>query len=111
MPMKTNQMYDFSDAWFLTALLLLNDWSDMEQIISAGDVINHAIFMQEEMNQALQRLIPAGYIITDADKYRATEKAHELTACSAYKRAGLFTLAEVILKRLNSRKQTKKRNE
>jgi len=96
-------------------------------IIAVGDMLNHAIFMQEEIDSALEKLIPVGYVecrkyrtaekakeLADysnyekcvpteyADrKYRATEKAMELTNCSAYKRAGMFTQVEVILKRLN----------
>jgi len=95
------ETYDFSDAWFLTALIVIKDWADMREIISIGDGLNHAIFTQKEINQALKRLIPVGYIETNCKKYRATEKAYELTNCVAYKRAGLFTQIEVILKRLN----------
>jgi hypothetical protein len=48
-----------------------------------------------------EKLIPVGYIETNGKKYRATEDAYKLTNCTAYKRAGLFTQIEVILKRLN----------
>lgn len=134
-------MFEFSDAWFLTTLICLNKWSTMKEIIAVGDNINHAIFNPDEIESALEKLIPLGYIEiekrnnvaseilceidlnewvaifnetngidafeklipSDADKllYRATEKAHELANCSAYKRAGGFTQVEVILKRLN----------
>jgi hypothetical protein len=96
-----DKTYDYSDAWFLTTLILRNDWADIDQIIAIGDMINHAIFTQNEINQALQRLIPAGYIEVDNDKYRATPKAQELSNCVAYKRAGMCTKVDVILKRLN----------
>ena len=97
------EIYDFGDAWFLTALIVIKDWADMREIISIGDGLNHAIFMQKEINQALKRLIPVGYIETNSKRYRATEKAHELTNCASYKKAGLFTQIEVILKRLNKK--------
>ena len=97
------ETYDFGDAWFLTSLIVLTDWENMEGIISVGDALNHAIFTQKEINQALKRLIPAGYIETKGKKYRATEKAYELTNCVAYKREGIFTQIEVILKRLNKK--------
>jgi hypothetical protein len=99
---------DFSDPWFLTALILRNDWTDIEEVITIGDVLNHAIFTQNEINQALQRLTPIGFIEVEGDKYRATEKAHELSNCVAYKRAGLFTQVEVILKRLNTKRDKRK---
>ena len=99
------QTYDFSDAWFLTALIVMKDyWANMKEIISVGDALNHAIFTQNEINQALKRFIPIGYIETNGKKYRATEKAYELTNCVAYKRAGMFTQVEVILKRLNTKR-------
>ena len=97
------ETYDFSDAWFLTALIVRHTWADIEEIITIGDGLNHAIFTQNEINQALQRLIPEGYIEVADDKYRATEKAQELSNCVVYKSAGLFTLVEVILKRLNTK--------
>ena len=99
------ETYDFSDAWFLTALIMRKDWANMKEIISIGDGLNHAIFTQNEINQALKRLIPVGYIETNGKKYRATEKAYELTNCVAYKRAGLFTQVYVILKRLNTKRK------
>jgi hypothetical protein len=94
-------MFEFSDAWFLTSLIKLNEWSTMDEIIVAGDVLNHAIFNQEEIDNALEKLIPPGYIETCEQKYRATEKSFELANCSAYKRAGMFAVVDVILKRLN----------
>ena len=100
---NSHEVYDFGDAWFLTALIVIKGWANMKEIISVGDALNHAIFTQNEINQALKRLIPVGHIETNGKKYRATEKVHELTNCVAYKRAGMFTQTEVILKRLNKK--------
>ena len=94
-------MFDFSDAWFLTSLIKLNKWATMEEIVITGDIINHAVFTQDEIDNALEKLIPLGYIEYNKGEYRATERSHELANCSAYNRAGLFTGTEVILKRLN----------
>ena len=82
---------------------MIKDWANMKEIISVGDALNHAIFTQKEINQALKRLIPVGYIETNGKKYRVTEKAYELANCAAYKRAGMFTQIDVILKRLNKK--------
>jgi hypothetical protein len=100
---NSQEIYDFGDAWFLTTLIVLKDWADIKGIISVGDGLNHAIFTQNEINQALKRLIPVGYIEANGKKYRASEKAYELTNCVDYKRAGAFTQIEVILKRLNKK--------
>jgi len=94
-------MYEFNDAWFLTTLILNKSWASQEEIIVGADILNHAIMSQSEMDEAIAKLIPAGYVEADKGKYRATDKAHELANCSAFKRAGLFTTVDVILKRLN----------
>lgn len=95
-------MFGYSDAWFLTTLIMLKKWSSLKQIISTGDMINHAILNQEEIDNAIKKLQPLGYIETDGKSWRATEKAIELSNCSAFRRAGLFTMSDVILKRLNT---------
>lgn len=95
-------MFEFSDAWFLTSLILLKKWSSLQQIITSGDMINHAIFNEEEIDNAIKKLQPLGLIETDGKCWRATEKAIELSNCSAFRRAGLFSMSDVILKRLNT---------
>lgn len=95
-------MFEFSDAWFLTTLILLKKWSSLKQIVATGDMINHAIFNQEEIDNAIKKLQPLGYIETDGKNWRATKKAIQLSNCSAFSHAGLFTMSDVILKRLNT---------
>ena len=73
-----------------------------DEIVIGGDMMNHAIFTQNEIDDALKKLVPAGYIETDKAMYRATEKAIGLSNCLAYRRAGLFGLTEVIHKMLNN---------
>jgi hypothetical protein len=94
-------MFEYSDSWLLTTLILNNGWASKEEIIIGADIINHAIMTQSEIDNAIEKLAFSGYIEIKKDKYRATGKAHELTKCSAYKKAGLFTTIDVILKRLN----------
>lgn len=95
--------FDFSDAWFLTALILIGKESTLKQIVQTGDAINHAIMTQAEIDRALLKLIPAGYIVaTSKNTFIATEKSAEISECSAFKRAGLFSMVDVVLKRLNS---------
>jgi hypothetical protein len=107
---RENIMFEFSDAWFLTTLILNKGWASKEEIIRGADIINHSIMLQSEMDNAIQKFLSFGYIEMDNGKYRATEKAHELANCTAFKRAGLFTTVDVILKRLN-RKPKNARNE
>jgi hypothetical protein len=55
-------LFEHSDAWFLTSLILLEKWSPMEEIMMAGDMINHAIFTPSEIEKAIEKLQPFGYI-------------------------------------------------
>lgn len=94
-------MFEYSDAWFLTSLIRANVWLTQDEVTDICDLINHAIISQSEIDNALDKFVPLGYVEICEDKYRATEKAQELANCSAYKKAGLFSITEVILKRLN----------
>ena len=94
-------MFEYSDAWFLTPLIRANVWLSLVEITDACDCISYAIISQSEIDNALDKLVPLGYVEICENKYRATDKAQELANCSAYKRAGLFSITEVILKRLN----------
>lgn len=70
-----------SDAWLLLAILAAgDDVANLEEIVAAGDAINHAIFTEDEMESGLYRLSGGGYIeesngsfkpsSSAADKYR-----------------------------------------
>lgn len=47
-------LFEFSDAWFLTSLIVLNKWSTLKEIVAVGDALNHAIFTQDEIDNALK---------------------------------------------------------
>jgi len=49
----------------------------LPEIIAIGDWINHAIFNYEELDGGLSRLIKAGYVIYERDRFRASS---EITA-------------------------------
>jgi hypothetical protein len=94
-------MFTYSDAWFLTSLILNNKWSSLDQVIATGDAINHAIFTKSEVNTALSVLIYLDYIEMDNFKQmRATNKALKLWKPS-FPRAGLFSQTDKILNQLN----------
>jgi hypothetical protein len=72
-------MYKFSDAWFITTLILIKDWTTLQQVIAGGDLLNHAIFTSDEINSALSIFTTIGYVeISPNKKIRATEKAYKL---------------------------------
>lgn len=83
-------MYTYSDAWFLTTLILIKDWVSLQQIIAGGDMINHAIFTTDEINKALTIFTTLGYVELNNNKQmRATEKAYSFCA-NDFLKAGLF---------------------
>ena len=92
--------YQWSDAWFLTALLICKDWSPLHRVIHAGDWLNHAIFTTKEVNRALSVLIATGYVeINAALEMRVTEKA--LALCDKiYEKSGAFRKLERIVSKL-----------
>jgi hypothetical protein len=53
-----------SDAWLLLAIILAagNDVANLDEIVAAGDGINHAIFTEDEIESGLYRLTNGGYI-------------------------------------------------
>ena len=56
--------HQWSDAWLLLAIVRAsaNGKAGMQEIIEAGDGINHAIFTDEELEGGLARLTAAGLI-------------------------------------------------
>ena len=94
-------MYKYGDAWVLTALIFNKKKSSLENLIATGDLINHAIMTVDEINDALTRLIPEGYIMIDQHKRMwPTKEAFKLRTARYYV-AGLFSIADQILKQLN----------
>jgi hypothetical protein len=56
--------YNSTDAWLLLAIVYASrdEPATLEQIIDAGDAINHASFTQAELEGGLARLVAGGYI-------------------------------------------------
>lgn len=95
-------MYNYSDAWFLAALILIKDWASLQKVIAFGDWLDHAIFTQKEINDALSVLTPLGYVeINHKKEMRATEKAYNLCN-SGFNKAGLFDIVSLLLDNLKS---------
>jgi hypothetical protein len=93
-------MFNSSDAWFLTTLILIKDWASLREVIAGGDLINRAIFTTEEINTALTVLIAFGYVEINGDKYmHATEKAYGFCD-KTFLKAGIFSKVQIIFEKL-----------
>lgn len=68
--------YIHSDAWVLLSIILsgTQNGARLENIIAAGDFINHAIFTFEEMEGALARLSIGKYICRKGYYFYPSEK-------------------------------------
>ncbi len=68
--MKENSNIHFfwSDAWLACAISHCPNGADLKDIYSVGDLINHAIFMDDEILSGLLRLAEAGYIVEESSK-------------------------------------------
>lgn len=54
--------WDRSDAWFLTALAIVPQPAALDEVYAAGDAVNHALFTDPEVLQAIRRLVGSGLI-------------------------------------------------
>lgn len=77
--------YLASDAWLLLAIIFAagKGEASLEQIVAAGDAINHAIFTDDEMESGLYRLSSGGFIEEVNDHFRPSnltlEKYREIS--------------------------------
>lgn len=91
-------MFTFRDAWFLAVLILINDKTNLSQLIVGGDIINRAIFTKEEVNRALSKFLELNFIEIDQNKNMlVTSSGLKLPTKSFYK-SGLFSKVEILLK-------------
>jgi hypothetical protein len=80
-----------SDAWVFASIEGVgpDDGSTLAQVVAKADLINHAILTEAEFIQAVGRLVAAGLIGAEADRYWLTEAGRALYR-QGMKRRGLF---------------------
>ena len=73
---KKDAHYLPSDAWLLLAVLFASQEkaAPLDQIIAAGDYINHAIFNPDELEGGLSRLLAGKFIRERQGKFTVTKK-------------------------------------
>ncbi len=71
--------FTWSDVWLLQAIALTSskEPATLKGTIAVGDAINHAIFTFAEVQAGLARLLAAGYIIHEADKFSLSSTFRE----------------------------------
>jgi hypothetical protein len=74
-------MYTWADAWLLLSILCskkLDNTFEFSDVIMAGDIINHAIFAQSEIDEGLERLLSGDFILLENNSLKIAEKALSL---------------------------------
>jgi hypothetical protein len=89
--------YYNSDAWVLLAIIYANrsGHGTLDKIIAAGDAINVAIFLPNELEGGLARLTAGGYISEHDGTFAPTDKALAYSRSSRNRRAMLKELKDV----------------
>jgi hypothetical protein len=66
---------DGSDEWVMAAIRLAEGkaGATLQDVIAAGDAINHAIFTPQELRKGFAELLAAGWVECRGDRWRATE--------------------------------------
>ena len=69
--------FQASDAWLLLAVIIAagDDVATLDEIVGAGDFINHAIFTNDEIESGFYRLTCGGYIEEVDGDFRPSEIA------------------------------------
>lgn len=88
--------FNFSDAWFLTTLLLLENPATLREVVAAGDWLNHAILTAGEINRALSVFIPLGYVELDDERRMCATKKARVLRDKTFERVGAFGKVERI---------------
>jgi hypothetical protein len=90
-------IYFNSDAWVLLAIIYANrsGHGTLDEVIAAGDSINVAIFLPNELEGGLARLTAGGYITERDGTFAPTSKALAYSRSSRHRRAMLKELKDV----------------
>ena len=67
--------FEFYDGWLLLSIGNAKKGSTLEEIISTGDHMNHAVFTIDELNYGMTKLIVNEYVVKKNNRFIWSEKA------------------------------------
>ena len=70
--------WTFGGAWFAAAVATSKQPSTLQDVIGAGDAINHAIFTNEEIVHAVQLMVGSGLLEVKPDSFQLTAAGRQL---------------------------------
>lgn len=88
--------WTFEDGWILMAVFLgsADRSSELAEILAAADGINHALPTRRELCDSLTRLVQAGVILEQEDRFEIHPDHVESIEKAYQGRGGLFTSAD-----------------
>ena len=95
------ELFVWTDAWLLLALLYSGFPSDRKRIEVVGDGINHAIFTEQELNGGLKRLIACCHVVENIGLYSPAEAVDVWYRTVSPKRSSMSKDLERVCKFLN----------
>ena len=74
--LEKKEFFCLSDGWLLSTLLIIRKGKlQLKDILTIGNILNHAFFTLEEVNNGLSRLESENYIELKDGKFSLTEKS------------------------------------
>mgnify|MGYP000038954513 FL=1 len=74
--LEKKEFFCLSDGWLLSTLLIIRKGKlQLKDILMIGNILNHAFFTLEEVNNGLSRLESENYIELKDGKFSLTEKS------------------------------------
>ena len=99
--------FEFSDAWVFMALFqYASEWKKIElsNIIAQGDMLNHAIFTLEELNNGFRKLQIKGLIKIKGDQIILSDEGLKIKKSVMDSGVGFFSMVDNALKKINTKK-------
>jgi hypothetical protein len=96
---ESSPAWEFSDAWFMTAVAIAKQPCDLAEVVAAADGINHAILLDSEVEQAVARLSGSGLVgVSRGPRFALTPEGQ---AIATRRRGGLFAQVTSLLSALS----------
>ena len=69
------EAWDFASAWVLAAVALWKRPCSLSEVVEAGDVLNHAILLDQEVEGAMRKLLGSGLVtVTPGLEFALTQQ-------------------------------------
>jgi hypothetical protein len=90
----------FADAWVLTAIAVSSRPCSLTELVGAGDLVNHALLLDAEVESALGKLLGSGLLKSTTDlRFDLTSEGAALVE---RRRRDLFSQVDSVLSLLGS---------